>query len=91
MSAAGLTALSRRLAALAAEAVLSGVLRRAVRRAHRELAAFDDRMLADIGIDRAMVEDLASINRRDAWMCFAQFPWHRLHTSAGRNTKETLP
>jgi uncharacterized protein YjiS (DUF1127 family) len=69
----------RRLAALAAEAVLSAVMARAVRRAHRELAALDDRTLADIGLDRSAVEDLSAISRRTA---LGQIPWHRLQTSA---------
>jgi uncharacterized protein YjiS (DUF1127 family) len=45
--------------AVAAGAVASAVvLRRAASRAHRELAALDDRTLADIGLDRAELMSL---------------------------------
>lgn len=73
---------ARRLASLAADAVASAVLRRAVRRAYRELAVLDDRMLADIGLDRAAVDEFAAISRRETRSCLAQFPGHRLPTSA---------
>jgi hypothetical protein len=65
---------ARQIAALVADAIASTVLRRAVRRAHRELAALDDGMLADIGLDRAAVDDLAAISRRETWMSLTQFP-----------------
>jgi uncharacterized protein YjiS (DUF1127 family) len=85
MSAAGLSVVpqaARRLASLAAAAIVSAVLRRAVRRTCRGLAALDDRTLADIGLDRAAVEDLTAISRRETWMSLAQLSWHRPHTSA---------
>lgn len=84
MSAAGLPVVpqaAKRLASLAADAIVSAVLRRAVRRLYRELAALDDRTLADIGLNRAAAEDLTAISRRETWMSLAQFPWHRPHTS----------
>lgn len=59
----------RRLAALAAQSVASLVTACAIRRTYRELAALDDRLLADIGLDRATVRDF-----------LAQLPWHRTHT-----------
>ena len=64
----------RQLAALAAEAIASVVLLRAVRQAHRDLAAMDDRALADIGLDRALVEGLATFSRRGTGMSLAQIP-----------------
>lgn len=86
MSAAGLSVAplkrARRLASRAVEAIVSAVLRRAVRRTHHELAALDDRMLADIGLDRASVDALAAISRREAWVSLAQFAWHRRSASA---------
>ena len=85
MRAAGLPLVpqaARRLASLAAGDIASAVMHRAVRRAHRELAALDDRTLADIGLDRAAVEHLAAIGRRETSMSLAQFSWHRAHTSA---------
>lgn len=79
MSAAILSAayeVARSLVALAAQAVASAVLRQAARRAHRELANLDDRMLADIGLDRTAVEDMAAISRRRS--ARLQFPSRRL-------------
>jgi len=54
-----------RLAAIAAKWIASTMSRRVERRALRELAALDDRALADIGLVRA---DLVSLRepRRDA-------------------------
>jgi len=72
----------RRLVTFVAEIVAAVVLARAVRRAHRELAALDDRTLADIGLDRAAVMDIAASDLWETRMSLAQFPWHRLHTSA---------
>jgi uncharacterized protein YjiS (DUF1127 family) len=62
---------AKRLAALAAEAIASAVLLRAVRQAHRELAAMNDRALADIDLDRALVEGLATLSRRRTGMSLA--------------------
>jgi uncharacterized protein YjiS (DUF1127 family) len=73
---------ARRLAALAAETLASVVTACAVRRAYRGLAALDDRLLADIGLDRATVENLAANSQRETWTSLAQVPWHRSHTSA---------
>ena len=64
----------------AAETIASLIVARAANRAYRELAALDDRMLADIGLDRAAVEHLAAINRREAWTSLAHFSWTRWHT-----------
>lgn len=72
----------RRLATVLTETILAAVLARAVRRAHRELAALDDRTLADIGLDRAAIGDLAATDLWEFRNSPAQFPWHRLHTSA---------
>jgi hypothetical protein len=63
------------LAATAAHALSSMVLRRAVDKARRELAALDDRMLADIRLDRGelmSLEDLLAEMRTSAQL--AQFP-----------------
>ncbi|HET7156591.1 MAG TPA: DUF1127 domain-containing protein [Hyphomicrobiaceae bacterium] len=73
---------ARHLASLAADAIVSAVLRRALQRMYRELAASDDRTLADIGLDRAAVADLTAISRQETWMSLTQFPWNRPHTSA---------
>jgi uncharacterized protein YjiS (DUF1127 family) len=68
---------ARRLIALAAETLASLVTACAVRRAYRELAALDDRLLADIGLDRATVQKLAATNLREASTSLAQLPWAR--------------
>lgn len=84
-SGAGLSvALERatRLAPRAVEAIASAVLRRAVRRTYHELAALDDRILTDIGLDRASVDALAAISRQEAWVSLAHFPGHRRSASA---------
>jgi uncharacterized protein YjiS (DUF1127 family) len=72
---------ARRLA-LVAETLASVVTACAVRRAYRGLAALDDRLLADIGLDRATVENLAANSLRETWTSRAQVTWHRSHTSA---------
>lgn len=72
----------KRLAALAAGAFASVVTVCAVRRAYRELAALDDRLLADIGFDRATVEGLAAHSLRQTWLSLAHLHWHRTHTGA---------
>jgi uncharacterized protein YjiS (DUF1127 family) len=72
----------RRLTALAAGTIASVVAACAVRRAHRELATLDDRLLADVGLDRATVEALAANSLRETWATLAQFHWYRTHTSA---------
>jgi uncharacterized protein YjiS (DUF1127 family) len=71
----------RRLAVLAAEAVAAVVAACAMRRAYRELAALDDRLLADVGLDRATVEALAARSLRETWAFLAQSHWYRTHTS----------
>ena len=71
-----------RLAVLAAEAVAAVVTACAIRRAYRELATLDDRLLADVGLDRATVEALAANSLRETWATLAQFHWYRTHTSA---------
>lgn len=65
----------RRLAALAAGTVALLVTACAMRRAYRELAALDDRLLADIGLDRATVETLAASGLRQTRASLAQFHW----------------
>jgi uncharacterized protein YjiS (DUF1127 family) len=72
----------RRLTAFAAGTVASLVTACAMRRAYRELAALDDRLLADIGLDRATVADLAANSLRETWTSLAQLPRHRTHTGA---------
>lgn len=72
----------RRLTALAAGALASVVTVCAVRRAYRELAALDDRLLADIGFDRATVEGLAAHSLCQTWLSLAHLHWHRTHTGA---------
>lgn len=72
---------ARRLASRAAGAIASAVLRRAVRRVNRDLAALDDCTLADIGLDRAAVDGLTAISRRATWMPPAHFARHRPHIS----------
>ncbi len=72
----------RRLAAFAAAVLATVVTTCAIRRAYRELAALDDRLPADIGLDRATVEDLAANSPRETWISLAQHRWHRMHTSA---------
>jgi uncharacterized protein YjiS (DUF1127 family) len=68
----------RYLAQIAAHAIASAVLMSAARQAHRELAALDDRMLADIGLVRAELTSLleALAEARTAGV-LAQFPWNR--------------
>ena len=85
MSAAAVPAVpevARRLAALTARTLASVVTAYAMRRAYRELAALDDRLLADIGFDRATVEKLASRNLRETRLSLARFSYHRLHADA---------
>jgi uncharacterized protein YjiS (DUF1127 family) len=72
----------RRLAALAAEAVAAVVTACAMRRAYRELAMLDDRLLTDVGLDRPTVEALAARSLRETWASLAQSHWYRTHTSA---------
>jgi uncharacterized protein YjiS (DUF1127 family) len=72
----------RRLAALAAETLSTVIAACAARRAYRELAALDDRLLADVGLDRERVEALAATSLQDTWASLAQFHWCRAHTGA---------
>ena len=66
------------LADIAAHAIASAVLRRAARQAHRELAALDDRTLADAGLVRAELMSLLEVlvETRTAAV-LGQFPWNR--------------
>lgn len=85
MSGAGLPLVPefiRGLAALAAETVASVVTAFAMRRAYRELAALDDRLLADVGLDRAVVEALAASSLRATRASLAQFHWLSTRSAA---------
>jgi uncharacterized protein YjiS (DUF1127 family) len=74
---------ARHLWASAAQAIASFIVRRAASQAHRELAALDDRMLADIGVGRAELKPLldALAEARTAAV-LAQFPWNHPRMSA---------
>ena len=72
----------RRIAAHAAQTLASVVAACAVRRAYRELAALDDRLLADVGLDRATVDGLAANSLRETWISLAHLPWNCTHTRA---------
>jgi uncharacterized protein YjiS (DUF1127 family) len=69
---------ARSLAEVVAHAIALAVLRRATCQAHRELAALDDRTLADLGLVRAELTSLLEVlaETRTATV-FAQFPWNR--------------
>lgn len=65
------------LAEMAAHAIASAVLRRTACRARRELAALDDRALADIGLVRAELTSLLEVlAERRTTAVFAQFLWN---------------
>jgi uncharacterized protein YjiS (DUF1127 family) len=65
-----------KLAELAALAIASAVLRRAARRAYRELAALDDRTLKDIGLARSALASISqAVAEGQAAAVIAQFPW----------------
>ena len=66
---------ARHLVATTARAIVSSIARRAARRAHRELAALDDRLLADIGLVRAeLIPVLDALAETRAATVLAQFP-----------------
>lgn len=66
------------VAAITANAIASTVMRRAASQAHRELAALDDRTLADIGLVRPELTSLLeSLAETRTAAVLAQFPWNR--------------
>ena len=74
---------ARHLVATAARAIVSSIARRAARRAHRELAALDDRLLADVGLVRTeLILVLDALAETRAATVLAQFPWNRRRMSA---------
>lgn len=74
---------ARHLVATAARAIAWSIARRAARRAHRELAALDDRLLADIGLVRTeLIPVLDALAETRAAPVLAQFPWNRPRMSA---------
>jgi uncharacterized protein YjiS (DUF1127 family) len=67
---------ARYLAAVAANWIAPVVVRRVERRAHRELAALDDRTLADMGLGRAELTSLLeALAETRAALSLSQLPW----------------
>ena len=73
----------RCLAALAANVIASAVVRRAESQARRELAALDDRTLADMGLVRAeLLSLLETLAETRTQAVLGQFPWNRSRLGA---------
>jgi hypothetical protein len=58
-------------------AIASGVLRRALRQAHRQLMALDDRTLADLGLFRTELTPLLMALAGTPTAASSQFPRYR--------------
>lgn len=64
------------LVATATNAVVSTIVQRAAAQASRELAALDDRTLADVGLNRvALTSRLDVLAQKRTAAVLAQFPW----------------